>query len=228
MATNFNLTLDTTGPTSPAVSIDGGAAFSGDLLVDLAISTGDGVTTGYQMKVYGDVDDNADQARYRATEANAPWVTFAAAMNAVQLSAGDGSKTVRVKIRDDVLNPSTEATDAITVDTTLPVANITVAPDRTKISKVATRDTSTFTFEVDDAVSAWDVMVVPATGSPHSAGTAIPTTAGSTNVSGGALAASTPKVVAIKGADLESASAGDGVKIVKVFAQDQNSGLWSA
>jgi hypothetical protein len=229
MATNFTLTLDTTGPGSPSVTIEGGAAYSGDNTVDLTtISTSDGTTTGYQMKIYGDVDDSADQANYRAAEANAPWITFAGSKSGVVLSSGDGSKVVKIKIRDDVLNPSSEATDSITVDSTLPVPNITVAPDRTKISKIATRDTSTFTFQVSEDVQAWKVKVVPSSGSDHSSGTQIPTTAGSTGVSGTTLAAATPQVVAIKGTDLETADAGDGAKVIKVFAQDSNTGIWSA
>lgn len=229
MATNFELTLDTTGPQAPSVEIEGGAAYSGDNTVDLTtIGTSDGDTTGYQMKVYGDVSDSADQARYRATEGNAPWVAFSSSMLGVVLSAGDGAKTVRVKIRDDVLNSSAEATDSITVDSSVPVPNITVAPDRTKISKIVTRDTSTFTFQVNEAAQAWEVRVVPAAGSPRGSGTLIGTANGSTGVSGGALAGSTPQVVAIVGGDLEAASAGDGAKVVKVFAQDASTGTWSS
>lgn len=64
MATNFTVTLDTTGPASPSVSIDGGAAFSGDSDVVLTIGTADGDTTGYQVKIYGDVDDAFATSEY--------------------------------------------------------------------------------------------------------------------------------------------------------------------
>jgi hypothetical protein len=68
--------------------------------------------------------------------------------------------------------------------------------------------------------------VVPSSGSAHTAGTTIPATAGSTNTTGGSLAATTNQSVTIKGTDLETASAGDGDKIVKIFAQDA-AGNWS-
>jgi hypothetical protein len=228
MATNFTLELDTTGPQSPAVVIEGGAAYSGDFAVDIAVTTSDSPTTGYQVKIYGDVDDAADTARYRTAEANAPWISLGAGtFTGIQLTSGDGSKTVKVKIRDDVFNPSSEATDTITVDSTLPVPNITVAPDYTKISKQTGKRTSTFTFQSSEAVQAWKVKAVSGSGAVHSSGTQIPTTNGSTGVSGGSLAASTPQVVAIDGADLETALGADGTTTIKVFVQDANTGIWS-
>ena len=59
-------------------------------------------------------------------------------------------------------------------------------------------------------------------------GTVIPTTAGSTNTSGsdGGYEADTNIQVTIKGTDLETASSGDGVKIVKVFVRNA-AGTWS-
>src|SRR5688500_5535585 len=121
MATNFTLTLDTTAPGGVTVSVDGGATYSIDNLVDLTIGTSDGDTTGYSMKIYGDVSDSADTARYRTLEANAPWITYNASATGIQVSTGDGTKTIRIKIRDDVWNESSEATDTIIVDTSAPV-----------------------------------------------------------------------------------------------------------
>jgi hypothetical protein len=112
------------------------------------------------------------------------------------------------------------------VDTTVPVVTISLAASPTKISKVATFDTTTFQFQADSALTAWKVKVVPATDSLESAGTMIPATAGSTNVTGGSLAATTSQTVTIKGADLEAASAGAGAKIVKVFVKGTD-GTWS-
>jgi hypothetical protein len=111
------------------------------------------------------------------------------------------------------------------VDTTVPVVTISLAASPTKISKVATFDTTTFQFQADSALTAWKVKVVPATDSLESAGTTIPATAGST-VTGGSLPATTSQTVTIKGADLEAASAGDGAKIVKVFVKGTD-GTWS-
>lgn len=225
MAAHFTLTLDTTAPASPAVSIEGGASSVASRDVTLTITTSDSPTTGYSMKVYGDVDDAQAPSEYRASEANAPWITFAGSKS-VRLSATDGSKTVRVKIRDDVGNASSEATDSITLDTTAPIVDITDGPSVTKVSKVSGFDEVTLEFESDSALQAWKVKVVASSGSAHSTGTQIPATAGSTGVTGGSLATATPQTVTIKGADLESASPGDGAKVIKVFGQDIT-GTWS-
>lgn len=224
MSNYFNLQLDTTAPAAPSININAGAAYATTQSVMATIGTSDGDTTGYQMKVYGDVD-TSDNANIQATEGASSWISYSTSQ-AVKLSSGDGSKTLKVKIRDDVGNASSEATYSITLDTTLPTINITVAASPTKISKIATFDTSTFSFQSDTALQAWKVKVVPATGSIESAGAQIPTSAGSTNVTGGALAATTNQSVSVKGTDLETASAGDGTKIVKIFGQDL-AGNWS-
>lgn len=225
MASYVDLTLDTTPPGGVAVEIDGGAAYATALDVVLGISTTDPDTTGYTVKIYGDVDDAHAPAEYRALEADAPWVNFAALKN-VRLSAGDGGKTVRVKVRDDVWNVSAETTDAIILDTTVPVVTVTVDVDPDKISEVAGKDEATFTWESNSAYQAYKVKVVPATDSLNGAGTQIPNAAGSINVSGGAGAAATPVVTTIDGTDLKNADPGDGTKHVKVFVQDL-AGNWS-
>lgn len=224
MASTFTLTLDTTAPAGVALDINSGAAYATAQAVTAQPSTTDGTTTGYQMKIWGSVDTAAD-ANIQATEGASTWIAYSAS-HAVTLSSGDGSKTLNVRIRDDVGNQSSSASKSITLDTTVPVATVSVAPSPTKISKVATFDTTTFQFQADVAIQAWKVKVVPATNSIESAGTTIPTTAGSTNTTGGALAATTNQSVTIKGTDLETASAGDGAKIVKVFVQDV-AGNWS-
>lgn len=221
MASTFTLTLDTTPPGITSGVINGGAAYA-----TTQVGTLDTVVTGSdvaQMKVWGSVDPAFD-ANIQATEGASTWVTYSAS-KAIKLSTGDGSKTISFKVRDDVGNEAA-GSDSITLDTTAPVATISVAASPTKISKVATFDTSTFEFQSDTAIQAWKVKVVPATNSLENAGAQIPTTAGSTNVTGGALAATTNQSVTIKGADLETASAGDGLKIVKVFVQDP-AGNWS-
>lgn len=224
MSSFFTLTLDTTAPGGVALDIDSGAAYATAQAVTAQPSTTDGDTTGYQMKIYGSVDNAAD-ADIQTTEGASAWITYSTS-KAVTLSSGDGLKTLNVKIRDDVGNVSSAASDTITLDTTVPVASISVAASPTKVSKVASFDTSNFSFQADVHIQAWKVKAVPASGSPHTAGTTIPTTAGSANVTGGALAATTNQSVTIKGADLETASSGDGAKIVKVFVQD-DAGNWS-
>lgn len=224
MASTFNLTLDTTAPASPTLAINAGAAYATSTSATANISTADGTTTGYQIKVWGDVDPAAN-ANIQTTEGASAWITYSTAQ-AITLSTGDGLKTINMRIRDDVGNQTSIVTDTITLDTALPVATISVAASPTKISKVATFDTSTFSFQADSHIQAWKVKVVPSTGSAESAGTTIPTSAGSLNTTGGALNASTNQSVTIKGTDLETASAGDGSKIVKVFVQD-DAGNWS-
>lgn len=226
MANNFTVTLDTTGPASPALTY---GPYATSQIVTLTISTADGTTTGYQMKLWGDVDI-AYNASIQGTEVASSWISYATSQQ-VKLSTGDGNKTVNVKLRDDVLNESAITNDVITLDTTKPVVSIPIGPDVTKVSKQAGKDTLSFSFQADTAVFAWKIKVVTSAGAAESTGVQIPTTGGSTNVSNGngsaqVLAAATNQAVTIKAADLETASPGDGSKIVKVFTQDQ-AGNWS-
>ena len=219
MASFFNLVLDTLAPAGVTLSINSGAEYTTKPAVQLTIGTSDEPTTGYQMKIWGDITD-------ASSEASASWQTYTTAKS-VTLTTGDGLKTVHIKVRDDVGNESSEVTDTINLNTVVPVVTIT-GPDKTKISKVATFDSSVFSFSVDSDFEEYKVCVVPNTNSQESAGTIIPTDGGSTNTSGsdGSYKASTPISVTIKGADLESASAGDGTKIIKVFVRNV-AGTWS-
>lgn len=120
------------------------------------------------------------------------------------------------------------ATKSITLNTSIPAVTIT-GPDKSRISKVTGYDAAAFSFVCDVDFEEYTVRVVPATSSLHTAGTQIPTTGGSTNVSGtaGGYKKNTAINVTVKGADLEAASSGDGVKIVKVFVKNA-AGTWSA
>lgn len=224
MAANFQLALDTTGPQAVGGKLNGDATYTNVRAVTLAATTTDPDTTGYQIKVWGDVDPAADP-NIQATEAASSWITLTASI-AVTLAAGDGTKNVTWRLRDDVWNTSSTATDQIVLDTTVPVVTISAGPDVAKVSKVAGKDTASITWSSDSHIVAYQVRVVPNASSDHNAGTLIPNAAGSTNVSGGAVAASTAVTTTIKGTDLEAASAGDGAKTVKVFAQD-DAGNWS-
>lgn len=224
MTATFQLTLDTTGPQGVAAAIDAGAAYATARDVSLVVTTTDPDTTGYQVKVWGDVDPAAD-ANIQTTEAASSWITLTPSM-AVKLAAGDGAKNLTVRLRDDVWNPSATAADTITLTTAGPVVSIASGPDAAKVSKIAGKDTSTFSFTTDVDIVAWEVRVVPDANSGQATGTLLATTNGSTNTAGGALTAATPETVTVKGADLEAASAGDGVKQVKVFAQNA-AGIWS-
>lgn len=223
MPAYFNLTLDTTAPAAPDIILAGNAAYTAVRAITAAISTSDSPTTGYQMKIWGDVD-NSVNANIQTTEGASSWIAYNTSQ-AVTLSTGDNLKTVNVKIRDDVFNESAADSDTITLDTTVPVITIT-GPDVSKISKVTGKRTASFSFSPDVALTAYKVKVVPANASLENAGTQIPTTAGSTNMSGGAVSAAGTVNCTIDGADLETASSGDDTKIIKVFGQEA-SGSWS-
>lgn len=226
MASYFTLTLDTTGPASPSISLDGGAEYATAQLVNATIGTTDNPTTNYQMKIWGDVD-KTHNADIQDTEVASAWITYATSQQ-VKLSSGDGSKTVYLKIRDDVYNESSQASDTIILDMTLPVVTVSNI-SATKISKIAGKNSMTFQFSSDSIFDEYKVKVVSTSGAAHDTGTQIGTAGGSTNVSGseGNYPASTPITVTIKGVDLETASGGDGSKIIKVFVKD-DAGNWSA
>lgn len=218
MASYFNLTLDTRAPSGLTLSINDGALYATSTSVTLTIGLTDSPTTGYQMKVWG-IEGVAD-------EVSASWETFAN-NKSVNLTTGDGLKTVHIKVRDDVGNESTEVTDTITLNTAVPVVAIT-GPDKSKISKISGFNQSVFNFTSDVEFEEYKVCVVPANNSTQDAGVIIGTTNGSQNTSGsdGSYPASENIQVTITGADLEVASSGDGVKIVKVFVKNA-AGTWS-
>lgn len=224
MAAHVTIQLDTTGPQTPAVVLNSGDPNTTSRDVSAAITSSDG--DAVMVKIYGDVDDAFATGSYRALEANAPWITLASP-HSIRLAAGDGAKTVKIKLRDDVLNVSSEATDTITLDTSVPTIVVDDGPDPPKISKVDTADESVIVWHPDSDIVEYKVKVVSASGSAHSTGTQVPTTAGSSNVGAVvAVDADDPITTTINGTDLETASAGDGNKIVKVFGKDA-SGNWS-
>lgn len=218
MASFFNLILDTLAPAGLALKLNNGATYATSNTVTAAITVTDEVTTGYQMKIWG--------TKTAATEAEASWETFAASKSIV-LTDGDGLKTVHIKVRDDVGNESAAVSASITVNTAVPVVTIT-GPDKSKISKVSGFDTCAFSFTSDVDFEEYVVKVVPNSSSLNTAGTQIPTTGGSSNTSGsaGGYKKATAINVTIKGADLATASSGDGTKIVKVFVKNA-AGTWS-
>lgn len=225
MSNFIYIELDTTAPASPTVSADLGAQYTTDLFVDLNISTGDVDTTGYQMKVWGDVDLTND-VNVQGDELSSSWITYNTSKQ-VKLNSGDGSKTIYLRIRDDVHNESSITSDTIILDSSLPVVTAN-SPDVSVISKISGKNVASFSFSVDSDFEEYKVKVVGATGASHDTGTTIGTANGSTNVSGtdGGYTSANPINVSIYGADLENASAGDGEKIIKVFAKDL-AGNWS-
>lgn len=218
MASYFNLTLDTRAPSGLTLSINDGALYATSTAVKLTIAVEDESTTGYQMKIWG-IDRVAD-------ESSASWENFAPSKS-VNLTSGDGLKTVYIKVRDDVGNESAQVSDTITLNTAVPVVTIT-GPDKSKISKVSGFNTAIINFTADVEFEEYKVCVVPQSNSTQDAGTLIPTDGGSINTSGssGEYPASENIQVTITGTDLEAAASGDGVKIVKVFVKTA-AGIWS-
>jgi hypothetical protein len=233
MANFFTLTLDTTGPSSPSISLESGAQYATQVLINATIGVGDGTTAGYQMKIWGDLDiawaktnGLINGASSATLEADALWISYAT-LKQIQLSSADGNKTIYLKVRDDVNNESAQASDAIILDTSLPEITIS-GPDVSKISKQTGKNVSSFSFQVDVAFVEYKVKVVSSSGASHDTGVTIATANGSSNMSAtGSFNSATPINCTINGTDLEVASAGNGAKIIKVFVKDQ-AGLWSA
>ena len=225
MASYFNITLDTLAPSGNTFSINNADVFTNTSAVTAYFTTADASTTGYQIKIWGAVD-TAENANIQTLEANSAWIAYSGS-TAVKLSSGDGSKTLYGKIRDDVYNETAELSDSITLDTTAPVVTISTAPDVSRISKVAGKREVTFTWESDTQFDEYKIKVVSSSNALHNTGTTIGETY-STDMSGEALnyPATTGITSVIDGRDLETASAGDGVKVVKVFVKD-DAGNWS-
>ena len=216
MAAYFQLILDTTAPTGGSVSLP---ASTNTVNITATLSA----SGASYMKLYGDICASPGGAAI--AEADASWVAYDTSASII-LTSTDGTKTVYVKFKDDVGNESAAVSASTVLDTSAPVVTI-VGPDVSTISKVSGYNVSAFSFSANEAFVEWTVRVVPSADSAHTAGTEIPTTGGSTNMHGTtATAASTAVNCTIYGADLETASSGDGAKIVKVFVKDAN-GNWS-
>lgn len=211
MASFFTLTLDTTAPLNGALSI---ISLTGSRTITATLAA-DGAT---QMKLYGDIGGGL-------TEATAEWETFVTSKS-ITLTAGDGTKTVKVKFRDNVGNETAEITATTVLDTAAPVVTIT-GPDVSTVSLVDGYNVAAFSFSADTPFVAYEVRVVPSSGSDHTAGVVIGSANGSTNMAGtGEWAASAPISCTINAADLKAASDADGAKIIKVFVKD-SAGNWS-
>lgn len=222
MASFFNLVLDTIAPSGLSLAINGGAAATSSRIVTLTIGVTDADTTGYQMLIWG-IDG-------KSTESAASWESYSTSKT-VTLTDGDGTKTVYIKVRDAVGNAVAAAVSAtILLDTTAPTVTISYGPSVTAISASGTVTECTFKFTASETFDEYKVMVVASTSAEHDdeGSVQIPTTGGSSNMSGNAgdYPADTEIECTIKGADLATASSGDGTKIIKVFVKDAN-GIWS-
>lgn len=225
MSNFFTLILDTTSPTGVSVLLNGGAQFATQQLINTTIDTSDGVTTGYQMKIWGNVDLAYD-SNIQDLEAKSSWTTYLPTKQ-IKLLSGDGNKTINVKLRDDVYNESAIVSSSILLDEDMPVVTVT-NPDVSKVSKNTGKNIASFSFTCDSKFTEYKVKVVSSSGVSHDSGIVIPTTSGSINMVGdGIFEANTPIDCQINGADLEVANSGDGNKIIKVFVRDE-AGNWSS
>lgn len=219
------ITLDTTAPSNPSIKVAGDLIYTTNQLVSLTVGTGDSVTTDYQMKIWGDVD-TAYNTNIKNTEALSAWIPYSVNPQ-IKLSTGDGTKTVNLRIRDDVHNASSVASDSINLDTKIPTVT-TTGTDVAKVSKVSGKDTFSFAFSSDKDINEYKVKLVGVVNATHDTGLTISTTNGSQNTSGSTLITTGQlTTITIKAADLEVAGAStDGQKVVKVFVKDAL-GNWS-
>lgn len=108
------------------------------------------------------------------------------------------------------------------LDTTPPTPDIIAGPTRSRISRVAGRDSFDLTWQASENFQHYKIKVVPATNSPHTAGTLIEEDVDPTSGGTGA----TSYNATITDDELVAADPGEGSKIVKVFVQDI-AGNWS-
>lgn len=225
------LTLDTTPPTAPSLSVVGGdgqvitTCADQVVLARLVCSATPADLLG-EYKLWGDVDLTAYGA-IQATEGASSWVTYSDPLVPIKLSAGAATKHLYGRLRDDLRNPTGVLAAQVIYDPTFPVVSVVTGPDRTRLSKQAGYRTCAFSWQCSVPFAQYMVRAVPATSSGSTAGSPIGTSYGSTGVAGaGTYAASTPMATSVDAADLEAAWAGDGTKVLKVFARD-SSGRWS-
>lgn len=219
MASFFNLILDTTAPQSIVLKINNGAQYTTNREVTLSITSSDENKNAYQMKIWG--IESID------SESSANWETYNQSKT-VNLTSGDGIKTIYVKLRDDVYNESAAVSSSITLNTGTPTVTIT-GPDVARISKKTGKNLSSFSFISNVDIIAWKVMVVESSDALNDTGTniQIPITNGSINMTGSTKTNAGDSIsCTINGTDLETASSGDGTKIIKVFVQNV-AGTWS-
>ena len=232
MANYVNITLDTISPAGVEVLINDDDDKVTSTAAVLTISCTDTDLTGYQMKIWGTAD--------APEENDASWETYREEKG-ITLPAGDGLKTVYLKVRDDVWNESATVSDTVTLYEKLP-SIISLSVNKSKLSLVEGQSVTVGSFGMDEDISAVRVMLVQNVNDTYDSVTniAIPVTNGSRiwneneeTISGEFLDAeafvSNAQLVNfdISAADINAVAPGDGVKIVKVFIRSAATGSWS-
>ena len=247
MAGYFSVTLDTLGPQGASVVINGDEEQTSSTQLNLKILCADSDTTGYQMKIWSDATEIH-------TEQLASWEDYVSekTLTVERELVRNDTVTVFVKLRDDVWNESETVSDSIKVYVQSPVVNI-VGISRVRISKVPAssdesfadrlfpKDTCIVSFTVDSDCDELKVMVADTVNAQidDPFNVLIPTEGGSKITDSDAeittsddgmqifsVQANGTYNAFIKGIDLETASPGDGIKIIKIFARSTN-GFWS-
>lgn len=236
MANYFNLILDTTGPAGVSVKINGDESKTTTTAVMLDITCTDADTTGYTMKVWGNIVDSMGYPI--DTESSASWQNFSNSLNVVLDPSAEGGselKTIYVRIRDDVWNESATVSDTITLYKKVPTVN--VVSTVSKISKKSTKSWGIFTLTTDSTCDDIKVMVVSDVNASvddpsnvelftDNQGEEMTVGAQLLMAYNGSLVKDTEYTSMVRGDYLEKASPGDGVKIIKVFVKEFD-GNWS-
>lgn len=191
-------------------------------------------------KLTGDFTGSADTWKTFTPDSGKSYMTI----SNLNFTTGDGLKTITALLMDEAGNISaTGASFSVTYDSTAPVIDITTAPDYNIISKQHTsrldsqgavisgkyNDTCTFSWSANEKLQAFKVCVNEA-GQTAAEATAIGTTHGSQNMSGGAIKANTDITSVIMGADFAATAVvndEDGAYEIIVYGQDEG-GTWSA
>ena len=108
----FNLFLDTTPPQDPTFIINNGGATTEEQIVTAYLGHSDRTRSGYEIKIWGDVDTNYDPAIARHEE-QSDWVAYSPTY-VFKLSNFNGSKRLYAKIRDDVWNETETLSFSVT------------------------------------------------------------------------------------------------------------------
>lgn len=135
MASYFNITLDTTAPKGVGIKINGDDIRTVSQEVALNITCSDADTTGYKMKVWGDIYADGSLTNIVDSESAAAWEDFSPTKNVRLVDLGGSiTRTVYVKLRDALWNQSEIASDDIILYTELPKITITSGPLPAKIT----------------------------------------------------------------------------------------------
>ena len=216
------------------------------------VSGGDDIEEGkaIQYLLYGDFSYGAQGAQ-GVTEAAAVWTDLVyvdgqayMVVTDMFLTEGEGNKNIYLKVKDNAGNISpepepivTKAAQVVYYDPSAPEVVVS-GVDYNRISKMHTarhdnaakfNDETHFVFTPSEAIQAYKVVAYAdqaAAEAGSDADAVIPSDAGSVNMSATGLSSADAVNAMIRGADLESAVPGDGIKIVVVYVQDL-AGTWS-